>query len=203
MSMDSKWKWNKDQFVEDCMKMVINRSDLENNNIQENYFTTDDEVFVEKEYQEIIRRVFNLFEAYRGKDDIIEDFIKRVNASRIIVFAQYFGGAPTLEIARMVSYTNMIAYIGTALSKDICCHRVGYGLVDRLQYLFRFYVYEKDVYFNCMAKVALTSLQDHHADIEEDKIKSKLTNPFLTNEIDESMYVEYRQGLIDIIEKGL
>ena len=203
MSTNLKWKWDKDQFIEDCMKMVINRKDLENNNIPEKYFTTEDEVFVEKEYQEIIRKVFNLFDAYKGKEEVIEDFIKRVNASRIIVFAQYFGGAPTLEVARMISYTNMVTYIGTALGKDICCHREGYGLIDRLQYLFRFYVYEKDVYFNCMAKVALTSLQDHHEDQEEDRIKSKLTNPFLTGEIDESMFLEYKQGLLDVINKGL
>ncbi len=203
MSVNPKWKWNKEQFIKDCMNMVINRWELENDNISKNYFTTDDEIFVEKEYQEIIRKVFNLFDAYKNKSDIVEDFINKVNASRIIVFAQYFGGAPTLEVARMISYTNMITYIGTALGKDICGHRIGYGLMDRLQYLFRFNIYEKDVFLNCMAKIALTSLQDHYEDQEEDKIKCKFNNPFLTEEINESMFLEYKKGLVDIIEKGL
>jgi len=65
-------------------------------------------------------------------------------------------------------------------------------------------VYEKPVYINCIAKIALLSLMDHYNDREDDKnSKYKNCNPFLTGEITEEMFIEFRDGLIDITKKGI
>ncbi|MEZ7821013.1 MAG: hypothetical protein QMB51_01755, partial [Patescibacteria group bacterium] len=191
--------WNKDQFINDCMSMVINREDLESNNIPKDYFSTSDIEFVEKERKEILSKVFdnfNLSEGYKDK------FYTNLSA-KIMFYIQYFAGSPTLEYARSISYFNITTYIAATLNKELSAHREGYGLVDRLK-VFNFYIYEKNVYMNCMAKIALASLRDHYIDQEDDIKKGyQKFNPFLTGEINEEMFKEFEIGLIDITKKEI
>lgn len=200
MPINSKWEWNEDQFNEDCMNMVINRKDLENNNIPKDYFSTNDIEFVEKERKEILSKVFcnfNLSEEYKDK------FYNKNTSAKIMFYIQYFAGSPTLEYARSVSYFNMTIFIAATLNKELSAHREGYGLMDRLK-MFNFYIYKKDVYMNCMAKIAISSLRDHYMDQEEDVQKGyKKFNPFLTGETNEEMFKNFEIGLIDITKKQI
>jgi len=198
MSINPKWKWDKDQFIEDCMSMVVNRKDLENNNISKDYFSTSDIEFVEKERKEILSKVFdnfNLSEEYKDK------FYNKNLSAKIMFYIQYFAGSPTLEYARSISYFNMTTFIAATLNKELSAHREGYSLMDRLK-MFNFYIYEKDVYMNCIAKIAIASLRDHHVDQEDDMNKGYQNfNPFLTGEINEEMFKEFEIGLVDITRK--
>jgi len=202
MSINPKWKWDKERFINDCMSMVINREELENGNISKDYFSTGDVEFVEKEYIEILNKVFdnfNLSEEFKNK--ILNGNGK--DTTKLIFYTQYFAGCCSLEYARAMSYINLSTFVSAALNKDICSHKIGYGLMQRLQ-PFSFYVYEKPVYINCIAKIALLSLMDHYNDREDDKnSKYKNCNPFLTGEITEEMFIEFRDGLIDITKKGI
>jgi hypothetical protein len=143
MSINPKWKWDKERFINDCMSMVINREELENGNFSKDYFSTGDVEFVEKERKEILSKVFDNFklsEEYKDK------FFKNLSA-KIMFYIQYFAGSPTLEYARSISYFNITTYIAATLNKELSAHREGYGLVDRLK-MFNFYIYEKDVQMN-------------------------------------------------------
>lgn len=199
MSINPKWKWNKERFINDCMNMVINKEELDKNIIFKNYFSSIDVIFIEKERKEILSKVFDNFNLSKEyKDKFFENI-----SSKILFYIQYFAGSPTLEYARSISYFNITTYIAATLNKELSAHREGYSLVDRLK-MFNFYIYEKDIYINCMAKIALTSLRDHYID-KEDDIKNgyQKFNPFLTGEINEEMFKCFETGLIDIIKKEI
>lgn len=199
MSINPKWKWNKERFINDCMNMVINKEELDKNIIFKNYFSSIDVIFIEKERKEIFSKVFDNFNLSKEyKDKFFENI-----SSKILFYIQYFAGSPTLEYARSISYFNITTYIAATLNKELSAHREGYSLVDRLK-MFNFYIYEKDIYINCMAKIALTSLRDHYID-KEDDIKNgyQKFNPFLTGEINEEMFKCFETGLIDIIKKEI
>lgn len=199
MSINPKWKWNKERFINDCMNMVINKEELDKNIIFKNYFSSIDVIFIEKERKEIFSKVFDNFNLSKEyKDKFFENI-----SSKILFYIQYFAGSPTLEYARSISYFNITTYIAATLNKELSAHREGYSLVDRLK-MFNFYIYEKDVYMNCMAKIALASLRDHYID-QEDDIKNgyQKFNPFLTGEINEEMFKCFETGLIDIIKKEI
>lgn len=199
MSINPKWKWNKERFINDCMNMVINKEELDKNIIFKNYFSSIDVIFIEKERKEIFSKVFDNFNLSKEyKDKFFENI-----SSKILFYIQYFAGSPTLEYARSINYFNITTFIAATLNKELSAHRNGYGLIDRLK-MFNFYIYEKDIYINCMAKIALTSLRDHYID-KEDDIKNgyQKFNPFLTGEINEEMFKCFETGLIDIIKKEI
>lgn len=199
--LNSKWKWDENSFLEDVLKMVINRKSIDNNIVPNNYYSSDDEVFIEEEYRATVNKVFKNFNLNEKELGSEEKFIKEVLPARIIFYTQYFCGCRSLEVARMIGYSNITNFISAHLSKEICGHKFGMGLIERLQYLFRFYVYDKKVYLNCISKVALASLRDHKNDIGEDIINNhKDNNPFLTGEINDEMYNEFEKELVDIIE---
>lgn len=200
MSINPKWKWDKEQFIEDCMNMVINRKELENGDIPENYFSTNDEIFVEKEYKDIAQKVFDNFKL---SEKVIDKLLNGNFPAKIMFYIHYFAGSPTLEFARSISYFNFSTFVSAILNKELSAHREGYSLMDRLK-MFNFYIYEKDVYINCMAKIALASLRDHYIDRDDDiKNGYQKFNPFLTGEINEQMFKEFEQGLIDITKEGI
>lgn len=198
--LNSKWSWDKSRFMEDTLKMNINKEDLWNSN--HDYFFTEDEDFINEEYKNIVTKVFENFKIQNDDKNKLENFLENNITAKIIVYAQYFSGAPSLKAARMISYVNMTNFISAQLSKELCGHEFGMGLMERLQYLFRFYSYRKEVYVNCIAKIALASLRDHKYDIEKDMKENKGNNPFITKEINDELFKEYEQGLINIIENN-
>lgn len=126
MSINPKWKWNKERFINDCMNMVINKEELDKNIIFKNYFSSIDVIFIEKERKEIFSKVFDNFNLSKEyKDKFFENI-----SSKILFYIQYFAGSPTLEYARSINYFNITTFIAATLNKELSAHRNGYGLID-------------------------------------------------------------------------
>lgn len=195
----SKWIWNKKWFVEESFKMLINK-----NNNNKNYFETDDFDFIEKEYTNILKKILENYKHKEINIGSLENFLKNNDVPRIIFYIQYLAGSKSLYIARFIGYSNLSSFVAAHLGKEFCGHIYELEIIERLQYLFRFDIYEKDVYINCISKIVLASLMDHYNDIEEDVLKNKKhNNPFLCGNIDKNECNIFKQNLIDIIENGI
>lgn len=195
----SKWTWNKNWFVEESSKMLINQ-----NKENKKYFVSDDFDFIEKEYIEILEIVLENLKYKENKIGNIKNFLEKNDVPRIIFYIQYLAGSDSIEKARFLGYVNLTNFISAHLSKKICGHNYNLGLIERLQFLFRFDIYEKNIYFNCIAKIILASLLDHFNDIQEDVEKNQnQNNPFLSGNITKEDCNIFKQGLLDIIERGI